>query len=152
MFVRLAGTGAAMAFGSALLVGAETSAQAAPVNYQVVNGNSRNACLQLVNVSADRKNLVLATCDRSAKQVWRIAGGVFSNPASGFCLDGDGADVYALRCNGGGYQKWTTTSGSPKSIRHNQSGRYLHADGEAGDQVVFKPTKATASRWVLDRL
>jgi hypothetical protein len=147
--IRLAGAGAAAVFGSALMVGAATSAQAAPVNYQVINGNSSNACLQ-VNISGGKGDLVLGTCDRSAKQVWQISGGVFRNPASGQCLDGNGADVYTYPCNGGAYQKWTTTSGSPKSIRHTQSGKYLDANGQVGAEVVFQPTIGTASRWVID--
>jgi hypothetical protein len=146
---RLAGAGAAIAVGSALLVGGASSAQAASVNYQVINANSRNSCLQ-VNISGGKGNLVLGTCDRSAKQVWQIAGGVFRNPASGHCLDGNGADVYTFPCNGGQYQKWTTTSGSKKSIKHNQSGKYLDANGKVGAQVVFQPTIGTASRWVFD--
>ncbi|MFJ7059877.1 RICIN domain-containing protein [Streptomyces griseobrunneus] len=148
---RLAGVGAAIACGSTLLLGAATSAQSAPVNYQVINGNSRNSCLQ-VNISGGKGNLVLGTCDRSAKQVWQISGGVFRNPASGHCLDGNGADVYTFPCNAGQYQKWTTTSGSPKSIKHNQSGKYLDANGTVGAQVVFQPTIGTASRWVIDQV
>lgn len=147
--IRLAGAGAAVACGSTLLVGGATSAQAAAVNYQVINGNSSNSCLQ-VNISGGKGNLVLGTCDRSAKQVWQIAGGVFRNPASGHCLDGNGADVYTYPCNGGAYQKWTTTSGSPKSIRHDESGKYLDANGKVGARVVFQPTIGTASRWVID--
>lgn len=150
-FIRLAAAGAAVAFGSTLLVGGATSAQAAPVNYQVINGNSSNSCLQ-VNISGGKGNLVLGTCDRSAKQVWQISGGIFRNPASGHCLDGNGADVYTFPCNGGAYQKWTTTSGSPKSIKHNQSGKYLHASGKVGAEVVFQPTIGTASRWVIDQV
>ncbi|MFB7914645.1 ricin-type beta-trefoil lectin domain protein [Streptomyces sp. NPDC056061] len=149
--VRLAGAGAAIAFTSTLLVGATASAQAAAVNYQVINGNSSNSCLQ-VNISGGKGNLVLGNCDRSAKQVWQISGGVFKNPASGHCLDGNGTDVYTYPCNGGAFQKWTTTSGSPKSIKHNQSGKYLDANGKVGAQVVFQPTIGTASRWVIDQV
>ncbi|NUT46978.1 MAG: hypothetical protein HOV94_06585 [Saccharothrix sp.] len=149
---RLAGVGAAVAFGSSLLVGAATTAQAATVYYQVINGNSSNSCLQVVDVPTGKGNLVLGNCDRSAKQVWTITGGVFRNPASGHCLDGNGADVYTYPCNGGAYQKWTTTSGSPKSISHDWSGKYLHASGTVGAQVVFQPTIGTASRWVIDQV
>ncbi|MFH8561896.1 RICIN domain-containing protein [Streptomyces sp. NPDC017988] len=149
---RLAGAGAAIPFGSTLLVGGATPAQAAPVYYQVINGNSSNACLQVVDAQTGKGNLVLARCDRSAKQVWTISGGIFRNPASGHCLDGNGADVYSHPCNGGGYQKWTTTSGTAKSIKHNWSGKYLHADGDIGNQVVFRPTIETASRWVFDQV
>ncbi|MFF2851932.1 ricin-type beta-trefoil lectin domain protein [Streptomyces sp. NPDC058001] len=149
--IRIAGAGAAIAFSSTLLVGTATSAQAAPVYYQVINGNSSNSCLQ-VNISGGKGNLVLGNCDRSAKQVWTIIGGIFRNPTSGHCLDGNGADVYTFPCNGGGFQKWTTTSGSPKSIKHNQSGKYLDANGKVGAEVVFKPTIATASRWVIDQV
>ncbi|MFJ6572187.1 RICIN domain-containing protein [Streptomyces sp. NPDC091292] len=150
---RLAGTGAALAFSSTLLVGAGTSAQAAApvVYYQVINGNSSNSCLQ-VNVSGGKGNLVLGNCDRSAKQVWTIKGGIFRNPASNHCLDGNGADVYTFECNGGKYQKWTTTSGSPKSIQHDESKKYLHANGRVGAEVEFKPTIGTASRWVIDQV
>jgi hypothetical protein len=155
-FTRLAGAGAAIAFGSTLLDGAATPAQAAPVYYQVINGNSSNSCLQVSGVvlddPADQGNIVLGNCDRSAKQVWTITGGIFRNPASGHCLDGNGADVYTYRCNAGGYQKWTTTSGSPKSIKHDWSGKYLHANGTVGAQVVFQPTIGTASRWVIDQV
>ncbi|WIX77133.1 ricin-type beta-trefoil lectin domain protein [Amycolatopsis carbonis] len=145
---RIAAAGAAVAFGSALLVAGATSAQAAG-NYQVINGNSSNSCLQ-VNISGGKGNLVLGTCDRSAKQVWRIAGGIFTNPASGQCLDGNGTDVYTYPCNGGAYQKWTTTGSSPTSIRHTQSGKYLDASGKVGAQVVFQSTIGLASRWVID--
>lgn len=152
-FIRLAGAGAAIAFGSTLLVGGATSAQAAaPVYYQVINGNSRNSCLQVVGTPTGKGNVVLGNCDRSAKQVWTITGGIFRNPASGHCLDGNGADVYTYPCNGGAYQKWTTTSGSPKSIRHDWSKKYLHADGIVGHEVVFRPTIGTASRWVIDQV
>ncbi|WP_434599928.1 RICIN domain-containing protein [Streptomyces sp. A5-4] len=152
-FIRLAGAGAAIAFGSTLLAGAPASAQAAaPVYYQVINANSRNSCLQVVDVPTGKGNLVLGNCDRSAKQVWTISGGIFRNPVSGHCLDGNGADVYTFPCNGGGYQQWTTTSGSPKSIKHNWSGKYLHANGLLGAQVVFQPTIGTASRWVIDQV
>ncbi|WP_405796612.1 RICIN domain-containing protein [Streptomyces sp. NBC_01506] len=160
--VRLAGAGAAMAFGSTLLVGAGTSAQAvetaeaarAPqaVNYQVINGNSRNSCLQVVNIVDDKGNVTLGKCDRSAKQVWQISGGFFKNPGSGHCLDGNGADVYTFRCNNGGYQKWTTTSGSPKQIKHNWSREYLDANGSVGAHAVFQPSAGTASRWVFDKV
>ncbi|MER8000022.1 RICIN domain-containing protein [Streptomyces sp. NPDC095613] len=148
--VRLAGAGAALAFGSALLVGAASPAQAA-ANYQVINGNSSNSCLQ-VNLSGGKGNVVLGRCDRSAKQVWQISGGVFRNPASRHCLDGNGADVYTLPCNDGPYQKWTTTSGHAKSIKHTWSGKYLHANGAVGDQVDFRPSAGTASRWVIDQV
>jgi hypothetical protein len=152
--IRLAGAGAAITLGSTVLVGAATSAQAAtPVYYQVINGNSSNSCLQAVVPDRNAQgNVVLGNCDRSAKQVWTIAGGIFRNPASGQCLDGNGADVYTLPCNAGDFQKWTTTSGSPKSIRHNWSGKYLHANGLVGAQVVFQPTIGTASRWVIDQV
>jgi hypothetical protein len=153
-FIRLTGAGAAIAFGSTLLVGAATSAQAAPpVYYQVINGNSSNSCLQAVVPDPKAKgNVVLGNCDRSAKQVWTITGGIFRNPASGHCLDGNGADVYMYPCNGGPYQKWTTTSGSPKSIRHDWSTKYLHANGNVRDEVEFRPTIGTASRWVIDKV
>ncbi|MEV7085203.1 ricin-type beta-trefoil lectin domain protein [Streptomyces sp. NPDC093085] len=158
-FTRLAGASAAIACGATLLAGGAASAQAAPaarapqaVNYQVANGNNRNACLQVSNTSGGKGDIVLGTCDRSAKQVWRIAGGVFSNPASGHCLDGNGADVYTHKCNGGKYQKWSTTSGSPKYIKHTESGRYLHASGKVGSEVGFQPTTGTSSRWVITKV
>ncbi|MCX4681862.1 hypothetical protein OG413_42420 [Streptomyces sp. NBC_01433] len=47
---------------------------------------------------------------------------------------------------------WTTTSGSPKSIRHARSGKYLHASGTVGAQVVFQPILGTASRLVIDQV
>ncbi|MEW2411072.1 ricin-type beta-trefoil lectin domain protein [Streptomyces griseoviridis] len=148
LLARLAGAGAAGAFASSLLFGTTASAQTASspraVHYQVVNGNSRNACLQVV--------ITLATCDRSAKQVWTIAGGVFKNPATNQCLDGDGSAVYTQRCNTDGYQKWTTTSGSRKYIRHVKSGNYLHAGGGIGDRVGFRSSTGTASRWVIGRV
>ncbi|MEU5180694.1 RICIN domain-containing protein [Streptomyces longwoodensis] len=146
---RFAGVGAALACGAALLAGGTAPARAAAVNYQVINGNSSNSCLQ-VNISGGKGDLVLGTCDRSAKQVWQISGGVFRNPASGHCLDANGADVYTFPCNGGAYQKWTTTSGSPKSIRHDWSGTYLDANGRVGATVGLQPTISTASRWVID--
>ncbi|MEU2732103.1 ricin-type beta-trefoil lectin domain protein [Streptomyces griseoviridis] len=153
---RLAGAGAAGAFASTLLFGTTASAQAASspraVHYQVVNGNSRNACLQVVITQSGQGRLVLATCDRSAKQVWTIAGGVFKNPATNQCLDGDGSAVYTQRCNTDGYQQWTTTSGSRKYIRHVKSGNYLHAGGGIGDRVGFRPSTGTASRWVIGRV
>ncbi|MFI5940773.1 RICIN domain-containing protein [Streptomyces uncialis] len=150
--LRLAGAGAAIALSATPLVGAP-SAQAAPVvNYQVVNGNSRNACLQVVNAHTRTGNVVLATCDRSAKQVWRIGGGIFRNPASNHCLDGNGTDVYTTRCNTDGYQKWKTTSGSPKYINQDRGGKYLHAAGRVGEHVVYKPSSGTSSRWVIGRV
>ncbi|MFD3719066.1 ricin-type beta-trefoil lectin domain protein [Streptomyces sp. NPDC058674] len=152
IFIRLAGAGAAIAFGSTLLVAAPASAQAAPVYYQVINANSRNSCLQLAIDPTGKGNLVLGTCDRSAKQVWTITGGIFRNPQSGHCLDGNGADVYTFPCNGGAYQKWTTTSGTKKSIKHDWSGKYLDANGRVGASVVFQPTIGTASRWVFDQV
>lgn len=160
--VRLAGTGAAMVFGSTLLVGAAASAQAAQtasvrapqaVSYQVVNGNNSKACLQVTNAHTGTGTVSLGTCDRSAKQKWEISGGVFKNSATGHCLDGNGANVYTKPCNNGGYQKWTTTSGSPKYIRHTQSkGKYLHANGKVGDLAVFKTASGSSSRWVLGQL
>lgn len=150
---RLAGAGAALALGSTLMVGAATTAQAAPVYYQVINGNSSNACLQVTAQTGEEGIVVLGTCDRSAKQVWQISGGVFRNPATGECLDGNGAKVYTLPCNGGLYQLWTTTSSSnPKSIYHDWSGNYLNGSGVIGSQVNFQPTIGTASRWVIDQL
>jgi hypothetical protein len=150
---RLAGVAAAIAFGSTLLVGAATPAQAVPaVYYQVINGNSANSCLQVVDVPTGKGNLVLGNCDRSAKQVWTIVNGVWTNPASGHCLDGNGADVYTYPCNYGPYQHYTTTSGSPKYIRHSQSLKYLHANGIVGSHVVYAPTTGTSSRWVIDQV
>jgi hypothetical protein len=71
-FTLLAAAGAAITLGVPLMAGAATSAQAVPVaNYQVINGNSSNSCLQ-VNMSGAHENLVLGNCDRSAKQVWRV--------------------------------------------------------------------------------
>ncbi|MFF8932003.1 hypothetical protein ACF1AO_32580 [Streptomyces longwoodensis] len=58
--------------------------------------------------------------------------------------------LYTFPCNGGAYQKWTTTSGSPKSIRHDWSGTYLDANGRVGATVGLQPTISTASRWVID--
>ncbi|MFJ6621361.1 RICIN domain-containing protein [Kitasatospora sp. NPDC091335] len=144
---RIAGAGAAIAFSSTLLVGGATPAHAVTY-YEVANANNTSACLQ-VDARTDPGNVVLGSCDRSAKQVWQISGGVFKNPASGHCLDGNGADVYTHPCNGGDYQKWTTTSGSPKSIKHNKSGKYLDANGTVGAEVGFQPTISTASRWVI---
>ncbi|MER5351891.1 RICIN domain-containing protein [Kitasatospora sp. NPDC002551] len=144
--VRIAGAGAAVALGSTLLVGGATPAHA--VTYYQVAVYNTNSCLQ-VNASTVPGNVILGTCDRSAKQVWTISGGVFTNPASNHCLDGNGADVYTYPCNGGAYQKWTTTSGSPKSIRHTWSGKYLDASGRAGAEVGFQPTASAAARWVI---
>nr|WP_052477762.1 ricin-type beta-trefoil lectin domain protein [Kibdelosporangium sp. MJ126-NF4]CEL13817.1 hypothetical protein [Kibdelosporangium sp. MJ126-NF4]CTQ88185.1 hypothetical protein [Kibdelosporangium sp. MJ126-NF4] len=150
---RLTGAVAAIAFGSTLLVGAASAAQAAaPVYYQVINGNSRNACLQVMDAQTGEGYLVLGVCDRSAKQVWTIINGVFRNPASGHCLDGNGAKVYTKPCNGGGYQQWTTTSDSPKSIKHEHSDKYLHGTGTVGSQVIFQRTIGEASRWVIDQV
>lgn len=162
---RLAGVGAAMAFGSTLLVGAATSAQAeqtqaqaqAPqaVLYQVINGNSRNACLQVVDIAHNKGNVTLGTCNGSARQKWEVIDGYFVNKAVSphHCLDGNGADVYTFECDfDNGFQKWTTTSGSPKSIRHSQSRKYLHANGNIGENAVFKPSIGTASRWVIERV
>lgn len=151
---RLAGAGAALAMGSTLLVGAPASAQAAartPI-YQVINGNSSNSCLQLEGTQVHEKNVVLGNCDRSAKQVWTIIDGVFENHQYDHCLDGNGADVYTKPCNDGEFQEWRTTSSSPKSIMHAQSLKWLHANGAVGAQVVFQPTKETASRWVIDQV
>lgn len=144
---RVAGAGAAVVFGAALLVGGATSAQAGPNDFKIVNGNSSDACLTVV-ISGDKGNLYLVRCDGRASQVWHVVNGVFSNPNSGHCLDGNGADVYTFRCNGGAYQKWTTTSGTAKSIKHTQSGKYLHADGDVGNEVVFRSPITSASRWV----
>ncbi|MCE6995370.1 RICIN domain-containing protein [Saccharothrix sp. S26] len=150
--IRLVGVGAAVAFGSTLLAGTATTAQAAPVYYQVINANGINSCLQ-VNISGGKGNLVLGNCDRSAKQVWTISGGIFRNPVSGHCLDGNGADVYTFPCNGGAYQKWTTISStSKKSIRHDWSGKFLDGNGALGANVVFQPSIETASRWVIDQV
>jgi hypothetical protein len=148
---RLAGAGAALAFGSTLLVGAASSAQATPVYYQVHNANNSAACLQ-VYISGSKGNIGLGNCDRSAKVVWTITGGIFRNPASGHCLDGNGTDVYTFPCNGGAYQDWTTSSGSPKYIRHTESGKYLSARGILGEEVGFESTTATTSRWVIEQL
>ncbi len=152
--IRLAGAGAALALGSTVMVGAATSAQAAAVtNYEVINGNSSNACLQVTAKTGEQGIVVLGTCDRSAKQVWQIQGGVFRNPATNGCLDGNGAEVYTLPCDSTDpYQKWTTTSGSPKSIRHVQSSYYLNGSGVVGSQVNFQPTIGTGSRWVIDQV
>lgn len=151
--IRLAGAGAALALGSTLMVGAATSAQAAVTNYQVINGNSSNACLQVTAKTGEQGIVILGTCDRSAKQVWQIQGGVFRNPATNECLDGNGAEVYTLPCDStDAYQRWTTTSGSPKSISHDVSGHYLNGSGVVGSQVNFQPTIGTASRWVIDQV
>ncbi|MFE9400061.1 ricin-type beta-trefoil lectin domain protein [Streptomyces flavidovirens] len=152
-FARLAGTGAALAMGSTLLAGAPASAQAAAVPiYQVINGNSSNSCLQVANIASNKGNVVLGNCDRRASQVWTVIDGVFRNPQYKHCLDGNGADVYTGLCNGGTYQKWNTTSGSPKSILHVESQEWLHASGAVGAEVVFRDTKETASRWVIDQV
>lgn len=145
---RLGSTGASVALGATLLAAGAGSAEAGPNDYTVHNGNSSDACLQVV-ISGGKGNLYLGKCDGRKSQVWHIAGGIFSNPNSGHCLDGNGADVYTFKCNGGEFQKWTTTSGAAKSIRHTWSGKYLHADGDVGNEVVFRPTLTTASRWVF---
>ncbi|MDJ0460550.1 RICIN domain-containing protein [Streptomyces sp. H27-C3] len=153
-FARLAGAGAALALGSTLLAGAPASAQAAaPVPiYQVKNANSSNSCLQVANIASNKGNVNLGNCDRRASQVWTVIDGVFTNPKYKHCLDGNGADVYTGLCNDGTYQKWNTTSGSPKSIVHDVSQEWLHANGAVGDEVVFRDTKETASRWVITQV
>ncbi|WP_033441852.1 ricin-type beta-trefoil lectin domain protein [Saccharothrix sp. NRRL B-16314] len=152
---RLTSAGAAIAFGSTLLVGVATSAQAGQtaqaVYYQVRNANSTNSCLQ-VNITAGKGNLVLGNCDRSAKQVWTIVDRVWRNPVSNHCLDGNGADVYTFACNGGSYQLYNTSSGSPKYILHELSGKYLHARGFIGEEVVYAPSISTTSRWVIEQV
>ncbi|TDP89612.1 hypothetical protein EV186_11212 [Labedaea rhizosphaerae] len=39
--------------------------------------------------------------------------------------------------------------GSPTSISHDVSGKFLHADGYIGNLVVFRSTTETASHWVI---
>lgn len=144
--VRLAALGAAVLCGATLLVGGATAAQAAG-RFIIVNANSSNACLE-VSVTGSKRNVVLKKCDKTNPfQQWTVDG-TFKNDVSGHCLDGNGADVYTMACNGGDYQKWTTTSGSPKSIGHPKSGKYLHGSGTIGTDAVFRDTIGTASRWV----
>ncbi|MEU5266031.1 ricin-type beta-trefoil lectin domain protein [Amycolatopsis sp. NPDC021455] len=147
---RLAGACAALAFGSTLLVGGASSAQAAPVYYQVHNANNSRLCLQL-NISAGKGNVILGDCNRSASVVWTISGGIFRNPVSGHCLDGNGADVYTFPCNGGAYQQWSN-SASPTYIKHAWSDKYLTARGIPGEEVAFATSTATSSRWVIEQL
>jgi hypothetical protein len=33
---------------------------------------------------------------------------------------------------------------------HFESEKWLHGNGVVGSEVVFRPTQATASRWVID--
>lgn len=144
---RFAAAGVAAALGATLLTGATAMAEEEP-EFIIENGNSSWACLEMSSFGSKR-NVVLKRCDGNAYQWWIVDGsGTFRNKTSGHCLDGNGADVYTMQCNGGAFQKWTTTSGEAKSIRHTQSGKYLHADGEYGSEVVFREGITNASRWV----
>ena len=145
---RLAGAGLVAAAGATLLVGGATGAQALPQPFEVLNGNAGNLCMDH-HITSGKGRVFLGVCDGTASQQWHIAGGKFSN-ASGHCLDGNGGQVYTFPCQAGNpYQQWTTTAGNPKSIRHSQSGKYLHGNGNPNETLTFKPTLGTASRWVF---
>lgn len=147
--VRAAAT---VAVGLTLLVGTAITAPALPVYYQVRSANWGSDCLQIdLWPEGDRGAVYMEGCNRSASQVWQIAGGVFRNPATGHCLDGNGTFVYTYPCNNGAYQKWTTTSGTKKYIRHNWSGHYLYTGAHADSDVLFD-VNGRASRFMIEQL
>ncbi|KJK45809.1 hypothetical protein UK23_24825 [Lentzea aerocolonigenes] len=147
MLRRIAGAGAAAGFAATLLVGGAQGAQAAtPI--QIVNANTGNTCLTLKTIDGFKGQVTTANCQTgNESQVWVVAGGIIRSPRWGHCLDGNGADVYTFPCTANDeYQKWTTTSGDKKWIRHEWSKKYLNSSGSHNEHVGFT-AQTSACRW-----
>ncbi|WP_363798558.1 ricin-type beta-trefoil lectin domain protein [Lysobacter firmicutimachus] len=74
----------------------------------------------------------------------------WTNAMSLDCLDSDASgNVYALRCNGGGYQRWTHSENwAGDQIRNAQTGRCLDSD-TSGKVYTLPCNGGNFQRWSL---
>ncbi|MFK4270657.1 protein kinase domain-containing protein [Streptomyces milbemycinicus] len=71
---------------------------------------------------------------------------IFTNTATGHCLDSNGdEEAYAFDCNGGGYQKWTA-SGKAFSLRDAASDMCLGSD-DAGEFSMSTCDRTDQQKW-----
>lgn len=71
---------------------------------------------------------------------------IFTNAATGHCLDSNGdEEAYAFDCNGGGYQKWTA-SGKAFSLRDAVSDTCLGSD-DAGELSMSTCDRTDQQKW-----
>ncbi|MGY0058829.1 protein kinase domain-containing protein [Streptomyces sp. LZ34] len=71
---------------------------------------------------------------------------IFTNAATGHCLDSNGdEEAYAFDCNGGGYQKWTA-SGKAFSLRDAVSDTCMGSD-DAGELSMSTCDRTDQQKW-----
>ncbi|MGM1058980.1 poly(ethylene terephthalate) hydrolase family protein [Saccharothrix sp. Mg75] len=97
-------------------------------------GQQSGRCLDVTGQSqANGAKVQLWDCNGQANQVWTVTAESELRVHDGKCLDlapgsAAGAQAQIWDCNGGANQKWT--HGTDGSIRHNQTGLCLDADGQ----------------------
>jgi ricin-type beta-trefoil lectin protein len=154
MLRRIAGAGVALAAVGAMLI-APVSASAAPTPQlkargtivNILHASSRN-CL-----SANANGQVgLAECNGLNQQKWDnfTSGGVgrYRNVAFNACLTSDGAQVSIVSDCDTLWSGWTSTSGSPKYIKHAvETAKCLHTNSGSAGKFAYLITCNEATRW-----
>jgi hypothetical protein len=154
MLRRVTGAGAAVAAVGAMLM-APVSATAASAPQLQARGTIVNIlhASSRVCLSANPDYQVgLAECDGSNAQKWDNfttgAVGRYRNVAFNACLASDGAKVFLMdRCDTPS-SGWTSTSGSPKYIRHGvETTKCLHTNSGSAGKFAYLIDCGEATRW-----
>ena len=124
---------------------AVTAPGASAATYYNVHNANTGTCLDS-NTAGDVYTL---NCNGNDNQRWHIAGGKFTDKATGWCLSSDGVSVKTQRCLAIPAQQWTTTPDAKKWIEWNHSGKCLHSSGASGEHVGLRACGAGSSRWTF---
>ncbi|MET9631076.1 hypothetical protein ABZX92_26775 [Lentzea sp. NPDC006480] len=152
---KVAGVGAALAAAGTMLIAPVSASAASDVQLQargtIVNikhASSRN-CLAANHLG----QVGLAACDGSNDTKWDnfVSGGVgrYRNVAFNACLAADSGGVVGILTDCDTlWSGWTSTSGSPKYIKHAVSTtKCLHTNSGAVEKFAYLITCEEATRW-----
>ena len=155
MLRRVVGAGAALVAVGAMLM-APAAATAAPAAQDditaagivnILHASSRN-CLEANNIG----EVGLYECNGSAQQKWSNyttgAVGRFRNLQWDACLASDGAKVFIMKSCDTPSSGWTSTSGSPRYIKHGvESSKCLHTNSGSAGKWAYLINCSEATRW-----
>lgn len=91
-------------------------------------------------------------CDGSVYQNWNFSKNgsnwVFTNAATGECLDSDNSGhVYMKECNGGGYQSWEFSAGNFGQYKNAATGLCLDSNNNGEVYAYGCHPRYTGQRW-----
>ncbi|ANZ42249.1 hypothetical protein BBK82_46280 [Lentzea guizhouensis] len=145
---RFVGTGAAVAAAATLLLGAASGTATATTGQQEAAGiNIKHASVRTCLDSNAAGAVYTHNCNGNDYQEWEnYTPGKFRNKATQRCLGSNGNSVFTTANCAAGSTNWTTTSGSPKHIKHATTGVCLHNAGGHGSAVGLAAC-GSATRW-----